>query len=127
MPWKETYPMKERVKFVLEWERLWEEQEGYVNVAALSRQFGVSRTCGYKWLERFVEGGRDIEALADRSRRPMNSPTRTDPRVVDAIIRARKMHPTWGPVTLRAFLERRFSEENWPCETTFAPGAELSA
>jgi hypothetical protein len=28
MPWKETESMKERVKFVLEWEKRWEEGEG---------------------------------------------------------------------------------------------------
>ena len=28
MPWQETDAMKERVKFVLEWERRWNEGEG---------------------------------------------------------------------------------------------------
>ena len=36
MPWKETDPMKERMKFVSEWERRWNETEGRVNVAELS-------------------------------------------------------------------------------------------
>ena len=110
--------MKERVKFCLEWDRLWELQEGYVNVAALCRQFGITRACGYKWLNRFIEGGHDIRALEERSRRPNRSPNRTDPRIVDAIIRARKMHPTWGPVTLRQWLTRRMSEHDWPSPST---------
>jgi hypothetical protein len=41
MPWSETNMMKERVKFVLEWERRWNEQEGQVNVSELCREFGV--------------------------------------------------------------------------------------
>src|SRR5688572_4856529 len=35
MPWKETDAMKERVKFVLEWERRWREGEGRLNFAEL--------------------------------------------------------------------------------------------
>ena len=41
MPWKETSQVKERSKFVLEWERSWDEGEGRVNMAALCRAFGV--------------------------------------------------------------------------------------
>ena len=33
MPWKETDVMKERVKFVLEWEKRWDEGEGQLNFA----------------------------------------------------------------------------------------------
>lgn len=37
-------------------------------IAALCREFGVSRKTGYKWLARFDAEG--VEALADMSRRP---------------------------------------------------------
>ena len=37
MPWNETDAMTERAKFVLEWERQWNEGEGKVNMAALCR------------------------------------------------------------------------------------------
>jgi hypothetical protein len=46
VPSKETCPLKERVKFVLEWERSRELQEGYVNVAAWCRQFGIPERAG---------------------------------------------------------------------------------
>src|SRR5215471_21343546 len=55
MPWKETDSMKERVKFVLEWEKRWEEGEGRLNFARLCREFGISRQVGYVWLERYRE------------------------------------------------------------------------
>jgi hypothetical protein len=42
MPWKESDAMKERVKFVLEWERRWHEGEGKLNFAALYREFGIA-------------------------------------------------------------------------------------
>ena len=48
MPWKATDEMKERTKFVLEWERRWDEAEGGgVNMAELCRMFGISRQTGY--------------------------------------------------------------------------------
>ncbi len=46
MPWKETDSMKERVKFVLEWERRWKEGAGRLNVAELCREFGIGRQVG---------------------------------------------------------------------------------
>lgn len=49
MPWKATDAMKERTKFVLEWERRREEAEGgAVNMAELCLMFGVSRQTAYK-------------------------------------------------------------------------------
>jgi hypothetical protein len=41
MPWKETASVKERVKFVLEWEKRWNEGEDRLNFAARSREFRV--------------------------------------------------------------------------------------
>jgi transposase InsO family protein len=118
MAWKETCIVKERIKFMLEWEEEWERREGYVNMAALCRRYGVTRACGYKWVRRYCEGGRCISALADRCRRPKKSPHKTDVRLEDAIIRLRKKYPTWGPVTLRMWLQKRFHQEQWPSEST---------
>jgi hypothetical protein len=41
MPWSETNVSKERIKFVLEWERRWKTNEGRVNMSELCREFGV--------------------------------------------------------------------------------------
>jgi hypothetical protein len=68
--WKETCPVKEQVRFVSAWEEEWDECEGRVNMAALRRAFGVSRGTGYKGIKRYVDGGRRIDDLQDRSRRP---------------------------------------------------------
>jgi hypothetical protein len=53
MPWQTTDAMKERVKFVLEWEKRWEAGEGRLNFAELCRQFGISRPVGYEWVRRY--------------------------------------------------------------------------
>ena len=53
MPWNATDTRKERTKFVLEWERRWDEAEGgAVNMAELCRMYGVSRQTGYTWVAR---------------------------------------------------------------------------
>jgi putative transposase len=97
--------MKERTKFVLEWERRWSETEGgRVNMAELCRMFGVSRQTGYTWVERFRAAGNELDALAERSRRPKTSPRAVSPELEDLIVAARKLYPRWGPRKLHARL-----------------------
>ena len=43
MPWKETAPMKERIRFVTNWER------DLYSMVELCERCGVSRKTGYKW------------------------------------------------------------------------------
>jgi transposase InsO family protein len=62
--------------------------------AELCRRFGVSRTCGCKWLGRYGAGGEP--ALAERSRRPLASPSRTPVAVEAAAVAVRTEHPAWG-------------------------------
>jgi putative transposase len=97
--------MDERARFVKAW--LDQIRHGRVNISALCRTFGISRTNGYKWLERFERSKGDLNALAARSRRPLSSPTATDEKTVAMLIRARKARPHWGPVTLREWLVRQ--------------------
>jgi hypothetical protein len=43
MPWLSTDAMKERTKFVLEWERLRADSpDGRVNISELTRKYGIS-------------------------------------------------------------------------------------
>jgi transposase-like protein len=66
MPWKDTSPVNERVKFVAGF------LEGNENFSELCDRFGISRKQGYKWRLRYETGG--IEALKDRSRAALNHP-----------------------------------------------------
>jgi hypothetical protein len=68
--------MKERVKFVLEWEKRWNEGEGLLNFSELCREFGVSRQVGYDWIKRYRDASYDVQAVKERSRRPRSSPTK---------------------------------------------------
>lgn len=68
-------------------------------MSELCRRFGVSRKTGYKWLNRFQSEGR--VGLADRSRRPAESPGRTSAEMEARIIALRQQHPAWGGRKLR--------------------------
>jgi transposase InsO family protein len=117
MPWKETDSVKERVKFVLEWEKLWNEGEGRLNFAALCREFGISRQVGYVWLTRYREAN-DLEALRERARRPHTSPSKVTDEMEDFLVAARKLHPTWGPKKLRAWLAHYRPHLELPAQST---------
>ena len=60
MPWTETAPMKERMRFVTDWER------DLYSMVELCERYGVSRKTGYKWIARYEREGPD--GLHERSR-----------------------------------------------------------
>ncbi|MBS2032214.1 MAG: helix-turn-helix domain-containing protein [Deltaproteobacteria bacterium] len=57
MPWKETCPIYEKVRFIAACS---EEP----NLAEVCRRFGISRKTGYKWLARYEALG--IDGLKER-------------------------------------------------------------
>lgn len=63
MPWKSLSVMEERIKFVILASR-----QG-INFSGLCRNFGISRTTGYLWLNRFQQSG-ELSGLRELSRRP---------------------------------------------------------
>ena len=63
------------------------------NVSELGRRFGVSRPTIYKWRERYRAEG--AAGLADRSRRPHTSPSRT-PAEVEALVLGEREQEVWG-------------------------------
>jgi transposase InsO family protein len=86
-----------------------ERAEGGEKIAALCREFGISRTAGHKWVKRFKERGH--AGLEDESRRPKSAPLATAEELVIATIEAREAHPRWGPRKLYTLLRRRFSDK----------------
>jgi putative transposase len=110
MPWRETCAVDERRRFVLA------AEAGEEAFAALCRQFGISRHHGYKWLERWRAEG--AAGLVDRSRAPLNHPQAVAEELAEACLAARRAHPTWGPVKVRAWLERRHPGRAWPAAST---------
>ncbi|MEG3148241.1 IS481 family transposase [Sphingomonas sp. RT2P30] len=73
------------------------------NVSELCRRFGIGRTAGYKWIERYRRAG--TAGLCDRPRRPLTSPSRTPDAVEAQVLALRAEHPCWGGRKLRRLLE----------------------
>jgi transposase InsO family protein len=96
MPWKVTEPMTERARFVAL------HDEGLFSMTELCQRFNISRRTGYKWLARFEQGG--LDGLKDQSRKPHSSPKQTSLEVQEALLQARRDHPSWGPKKLLAYL-----------------------
>lgn len=88
MPWMETNKVSLRLEFV----KL--ALAKGANMRALCREYGISPTTGYKWLDRFRRQG--IAGLEDRSRRPHTSPTRTPEAMEQRVLDLRDKHPAWG-------------------------------
>jgi transposase InsO family protein len=109
MPWKESSAVSLRIEFV----RL-ATTEG-ANVSQLCRRFGISRTAGYKWLERYC--AKDPSSLADRSRTPHSSPGRTSAAVEATVVQLRQQNPAWGGRKLRARLKAQ-GHANLPAAST---------
>ena len=68
-------------------------------VTELARSFQISRRTAHKWLTRYAQSG--SEGLADRARAPHRHPNATPPDVVEAVPRAKLVHPHYGPAKLR--------------------------
>jgi transposase InsO family protein len=114
MPWRKADALSERTKFILEWERRCALELVPPNVSELCRMYGISRQTGHLWISRYVQGGCDLRTLDDRSRRPHSNPRAVTPQIEDFIVAARKAHPRWGPVLLRAWLVQRFPRYTFP-------------
>ncbi|HEY4971328.1 MAG TPA: IS481 family transposase [Steroidobacteraceae bacterium] len=110
MGWKETCAVDERMRFVIAAEK---HEEPF---AALCRRFGVSRKIGYKWLARYQEAG--VEGVFDHSRAPLHHPHATSDEVAERCLAVRRAHPSWGPLKVRAYLERRAPARDWPAAST---------
>ena len=93
MPWTERSTMSLKLELVTLAKR------PDANLRRLCRRFGVSPKTAYKWIERFDHGG--AAALAERSRRPHRSPTRTDGAVERLACAMRQEHPAWGGRKIR--------------------------
>ncbi len=76
-----------------------------VSLSELCRRFGISRPTAYKWLKRAAESTQ--EEFADRSRRPLTSPTRTNFAMEHEIVKLRQQHTSWGGRKINALLNNR--------------------
>lgn len=111
MPWKEIRVVDERVRFIA---AVQEDPKG--NFAQLCRRFGIHRSKGYKWVQRYNELG--PPGLADRKPVAHECPHRTPNEVVDCIVAMRKEHPYDGPKKLRVRLLQQHPRLLLPAAST---------
>jgi len=100
MPWKECSVVDERLRFV---SRLLEGE----GMSEVCRAFGVSRKTGYKIFNRYREHG--LEALCDRSRRPVRYANQLPPPIEAMIVACKRDKPHWGARKIRELLLRRLA------------------
>jgi len=109
MPWKECKPMDEKLRFIA---RLLDGEK----MAALCREFGISRKTGYKIFERYKDSG--IEGLSDRSRRPYRHANRLPFQIERIIVMLKQDYPHWGAPKIREKLAHRYPQVHCPAIST---------
>ena len=107
MPWNERQLKTMREEFV---KRAVGREKP---LAALCREYGISRPTGYKWLERHAQG----LPLEDFSRRPLRTPNRVEKDVEKLIVNKRKELPAIGAVKVKRILENE-GKTNLPSTKT---------
>ena len=100
MPWKECSVTQERLRFVA---RLLEGE----GMSEVCRSFGISRKTGYKIFNRYKDQG--LDALADRSRRPVRYANQLPDQVERLIVDLKRDKPHWGARKIRELLVRKLA------------------
>ncbi len=98
MAWKTMDVQEQKVRFVVAATR----QEK--SLTALCQEFGISRPTGCLWRKRYQEAG--LAGIAERSRRPQQSPTRTPAEWEQRVAEVRQRYPDWGARKLQVLLAR---------------------
>lgn len=91
-------PTEKHRLVVLDWHR----ERGEI-VSLTARHFGLPRKTVHRWLRRFRDRG--LPGLKEHSRRPHRLRTPTTPwKIVEAVCRIRREHPTWSKYKIAAIL-----------------------
>jgi putative transposase len=110
MPWSQTSPMDQRTQFIADYLR------EVLSVTELCDLYGISGKTAYKWIDRYLRQG--PAGLEERSRRPQNSPNRTPDEVTQALLEARRRHPSWGGKKLLTLVHKRHASWDLPHRST---------
>lgn len=97
MSWKARNVSEQRMRFVIR------ATSGKERMTALCREFGISRPTGYLWRQRYRQAG-SVTAVSERSRRPHQSPRRTESWKEQRVV-ALRQQMGWGAKKLRVLLQ----------------------
>jgi|SRR5580692_5528616 transposase len=98
MPWQTMDVEEQKVRFVVAATR---REKSFT---ALCQEFGISRPTGCLWRKRYQEAG--LAGIAERSRRPRQSPARTTAELEQRVVQMRQRYPDWGARKLQVLLAR---------------------
>jgi len=110
MSWQTKSIMEQKIRFI----QLWLTND--YTFKGLCESFSISRTTGYKLLDKYHQFGED--AFLQGSKAPINIPHKTSAAVEKKIIQLRQKHETWGARKIKVLLERHFKKDKIPSETT---------
>lgn len=110
MPWKETNPMNQKALFIADYLR------NIYTITELCEIYQINRKTAYKWINRYLQDG--PFGLEDHSRKPIQSPQKTDPEIERLIIKLRHRHPTWGAKKLAKRLSDQYPHLDIPARST---------
>jgi transposase InsO family protein len=102
--------MNEKVKFIADW------QSKEFTMAALCRQYNISRKTGYKILARYDEDG--VDGLKEQSRAHHCHPDQIDKQIIRELLVVKKRFPNWGPNKIKLGLQEKYPERIWPASST---------
>jgi putative transposase len=85
-------------------------------MAALCREFDISRKTGYKIFQRYKDCG--LDGLTDRSRRPYRHANRLPFQIEKLIVQLKRERPSWGAPKIREKLRRLHSDIQTPAIST---------
>src|SRR4051812_43758226 len=109
MPWKESSPVSERLRFVQAC------LDRRAKIVEICQQFGISEKTGHKVLARFREFG--VAGLAERSSARAHQ-HHMSAATAARIVALRRQHPLYGAAMLRNWLIQHEPGHRWPAAST---------
>ncbi|PRD40375.1 integrase [Phyllobacterium phragmitis] len=85
-------------------------------MAAVCREFNISRKTGHKLLQRYRDSG--LHGLTDRSRRPYRQANQLPMQIERLIVRLKKDYPNWGAPKIQERLRRLYPDIHCPAVST---------
>ena len=89
--------------------------QGLSSMTDLCSEYDISRTTGYKWLQRFQKEGE--KGLEDRSKAPLNPARSYTEDQIDKALELKQRKLKWGPKKILIILERKYPDLEWPSPT----------
>lgn len=110
MSWQKTPVKYQKMRFIADW------LSGEYTVTALCLRYQISRQCGYELIKRYQDEGEF--AFEERSRARHKHPNQTSHELIQIILNTKHRFQTWGPLAIKAWLEKERPHYAWPASST---------